>query len=257
MARPALDDAAWASRWRHRSTLEKAVLSLGLLAVAVASPGWVMSLVILAVCVVIALVWARVPARGYLIALLAPVSFVLIGAAAIAVHIGSAPDDAVWAWGPFSATADSLLRAATVSARSIAAFSAMLLLAATTPVSDVLAGLRRIRVPEVLIDIAGLMYRMLFALLSASSAIREAQAARLGYSSGLTARRSFGMLGGAVLMQAWNRARRLEAGLAGRGYTGSLRTLAAPHPVSIPFIAASVLVVVALAAASVLQVIVR
>ena len=32
--RPTLDDAAWSSRWRTRSTLEKSILCLGLLLVA-------------------------------------------------------------------------------------------------------------------------------------------------------------------------------------------------------------------------------
>ena len=257
MGRPALDDAAWASRWRNRSTLEKAVLSLGLLGVAVASPGAVMSLVTLVVCVVIALAWARVPARGYLLAVLAPTSFVLMGAVVIAVSIGAVGADPLWAWGPLSVTEDSLRQATTVSLRSVAALSAMLLLAATTPMSDLLTGLRRARVPEVLVDIAGLVYRMLFALLAAATTIRSAQAARLGYSSGRAARRSIGMLGGANADQVWHRARRLEAGLEGRGYTGSLRTLSAPRPVSVPFLVAAVLVVALLAAGSIASVIAR
>ena len=74
-----------------------------------------------------------------------------------------------------------------------------------------------------------------------------------GAASGRAARRSLGGLAGAVMTQAWNRARRLEAGLAGRGYDGSLRTLSVARPVSVPFVVLSVLVVAALAAASIVQ----
>lgn len=251
MARLVLDDTAWNSSWRTRSTAEKALLSLGLLVLAVTSPGPLVSLLLLGVSMAIALVFARVPVRGYLLALAGPASFVLLGALVIAVHLGRTPVDAVWSWGPISATRDSLSLAAQVTARSVAAFSALLLLASTTPMTDVLSGLRRCRVPEVLIDIAGLIYRMLFSLLGAASAIMEAQRSRLGYASGRAARRSIGALGGAVLLQAWNRAHRLEAGLAGRGYSGSLRTLGAARPVSIPFVIASCLVLTTLAAASI------
>lgn len=250
MARLALDDAAWNSRWRTRSTAEKSLLSLGLLLVAVTATGPLVSLVVLAVSAVIALGWARVPVRGYAVALLAPAFFVLPGTLVVAIHLGPAASNAAWSSGPFWATRESLLLAGTVAMRSVAAFSALLLLAATTPMTDVLSGLRRVRAPEVLVDIAGLIYRMLFSLLDAVSAIMEAQRARLGYSSGRAARRSMGRLGGAVMLQAWRRAQRLEAGLAGRGYTGSLLTLRESRPVSTPFVLTSVGIVGVLAAVS-------
>ncbi|WP_153503936.1 cobalt ECF transporter T component CbiQ [Cumulibacter manganitolerans] len=257
MSRLALDDTAWNSRWRTRSTGEKALLSLGLLALAVTSPDPRTSLLVLGVAMTVALAFARVPVRGYLLGLLGPASFVLLGSVVIAVHLGTVPRDAVWAWGPLSATHQSLLLAARVTARSLAAFAALLLLASTTPMTDVLAGLRRCRVPEVLIDIAGLVYRMLFSLLGATAAIMEAQRARLGYSTGRAARRSVGSLGGAVLVQAWNRAHRLEAGLAGRGYSGSLRTLGAARPVSAPFVGWTLAMLLVLAAASIASAVLR
>lgn len=230
------------------------MLSLGLLSVAVTSPSGRISAVVLGVCAAVALIAARVPLRPYVLALLGPTVFLLIGASVIAVHIGTAPPDAVWAWGPFSATRASLLLALTVSLRSIAAFAALLLLAMTTPLSDVLTGLRRLRVPDILIDIAGLTYRMLFSLLGSASAIMEAQRSRLGYSSGPAARRSVGGLASAVLIQAWTRAQRLEAGLAGRGYTGSLRTISPVRTVSPAFLTAACLLIAALATLSILTV---
>ncbi|MGJ3508126.1 cobalt ECF transporter T component CbiQ [Enemella sp. A6] len=257
MARPALDDAAWNSPWRTRSTLEKAVLSLGLLLVAVTSPTTAVSGLVLLVSVLIALVGARIPPRGYALALLGPATFVLIGAVVIAVLVGRPPAEAIWSWWLLSATDDSLALAAQVTTRSVASFSAVLLLAATTPMSDLLAGLRALRVPEVLVEIAGLMYRMLFSLLSSAGAIMEAQRARLGYASASSARRSVGGVGGAVLRQAWTRAQRLEAGLEGRGYTGSLRTLTPPRPVSRRFLVLSGLLLVTLMSISITTAVLR
>lgn len=251
MARLALDDAAWNSPWRARSTLEKAVLSLGLLLVAVTSPTPAVSLVVLVVSMSIALFGARVPPRGYLLALLGPSSFVAIGAVVIALQVGTPPADAFAAWWLLSVTTDSLGLATHVVTRSIAAFSAMLLLAATTPMTDLLSGLRSLRVPAALVDVAGLMYRILFSLLGSAATIMEAQRARLGYATGSAARRSVGAAGGAVLRQAWTRAQRLEDGLAGRGYTGSLRTLTPPRPVSQRFLILTGLLLVTLAVMSV------
>lgn len=254
MARLALDEAAWTNAWRGRSAAEKSVLALGLLVVAVTASRPVVAMTVLAVAVVVALVGARVPARTYLKAVAAPIAFVALGAVSVAVTIGAGtPSAALWSLGPVSVTPATLARAVEVSTRSFAAMAALMLLATTTPVSDLLTGLRRLRVPEAIIDIAALIYRMLFTLLDAVASIREAQAARLGYASGRSARHSLGHLGAAVLRQAWSRARRLEDGLAGRGYTTSLRTLAVQRPVSVPFVLASSALVVILAGWSVVM----
>lgn len=252
MARLTLDDAAWTGAWRSRSVAEKSLLSLGLLALAVASTGPIASLGVLLSAVVAALVLARVPRRTYALALLAPIAFLAISLPAIAVSVGTSPVDPVWSAGWLHLEAGGVATAGEVGLRSVAALAAMLLLPLTTPMVSLLAGLRRMRVPEVLIDVAGLVYRMLFALLDSVAAIREAQSARLGYAGSAAARRSMGLLGAAVLRRAWVRSQRLEQGLAGRGYAGSLRTLDQPHPVDRGFVTATVVLLVVLAGLAVL-----
>ena len=252
MARFALDEAAWSGPWRLRSTGEKALLSLGLLTVAATSRSLWVSLVVLAVAVSTALFAARVPKRTYALAVVGPMTFVAVGAIPMALTFGGQPTDVLASLGPVSLTSTGLYAAAAVAVRSAAAMAAMTLLAATTPMVDLLAGLRRLRVPEVLVDIAGLVYRMLFTLMDSVLAVREAQAARLGFVDGRTARRSMGLMAGSVLGRAWQRSRRLEEGLRGRGYAGSLRTLPRETVVSVPFMAVSGLIVTALAATSIL-----
>ena len=80
--------------------------------------------------------------------------------------------------------------------------------------------------------------RQIFALLDAASAIRAAQAGRLGYASGRAARRSVGQLCAAVLVAAWDKARRLEDGLAGRGGVAAVPLVPA-RSVSTPFVLAA------------------
>ena len=104
-------------------------------------------------------------------------------------------------------------------------------------------------VPEVAVDIAAVTYRMIFALLDAASAIRAAQAGRLGYASGRAARRSVGQLCAAVLVAAWDKARRLEDGLAGRGGVAAVPLVPA-RAVSTPFVLAAGALVVGLAGLS-------
>ena len=64
MARLAIDEAAWSNAWRTRSTAEKAVLALGLLAVAVTARSAPVALAVLVLAVGAALAGARVPTCG-------------------------------------------------------------------------------------------------------------------------------------------------------------------------------------------------
>lgn len=253
MARLALDDAAWSGPWHTRSVAEKSLLCLGLLTLAISSPGPIFSAAVLATAIVAALLIARVPRGTFFAAIAAPATFLIISLPAIAVSVGANPLDAVASLGPVHLESAGIDQAVAVGARSVAAMAAMLLLPLTTPMVDLLDGMRRLRVPEALIDIAALVYRMLFSLLDSVASIREAQTARLGYAGSKQARNSFGLLGAAVLRRAWIRSQRLEQGLLGRGYTGSLATLHEPTPVDRGFVLLTVLMLLTLTAASVLS----
>ncbi len=123
-------------------------------------------------------------------------------------------------WAP-----DAAARAGSLAGHALAGTAAVLLLATTTPMSDLLPALRRLHVPDAVVEVASVTYRLLFVLLESLRTIREAQAARMGYSSPLRSYRSSGALAAAVLTRSWDRARRLQDGLAGRGMETGLRVL--------------------------------
>ncbi len=81
-------------------------------------------------------------------------------------------------WAP-----DAGARAGSLVGHALAGSAAVLLLAATTPMSDLLPALRRLRVPAAVVEVASVTYRLLFVLLESLRTIREAQTARMGYSS--------------------------------------------------------------------------
>ena len=64
-----LDDAAWSSPWRTRSTLEKSLLCLGLLLVAATTTSLVVASLV-GVCAVGLAAVARVPARVWCLSLI-------------------------------------------------------------------------------------------------------------------------------------------------------------------------------------------
>ena len=238
----AVDDAAWASAWRRRSPADKLLLCVGLVICALALPAWPGSLFVGGTAIVLALGPAHVPPRIFVRAVRWPLSFITIGALTAVVQV----DAAGLGWAP-----DAGDRAGSLVGHALAGSAAVLLLATTTPMSDLLPALRDLRVPAAVVDVASVVYRLLFVLLESLHTIREAQTARLGYSSVGRSYRSSGALAAAVLTRSWDRARRLQEGMAGRGMETGLRVLPDVLPSSRVFVGATVLGLAALTTLSV------
>lgn len=229
----ALDNTAWDSPWRRRRVRDKATLSLGLLACAIALPWWPGGIATGIVALAILLGPARVAPGLLCRAMSAPLVFIAVGAASLLVTLS-------WSGGPVIGITPSTAPAVTVAVRGVSATLSVFVLAATTPMADLVAALGRARVPQACIDVVTVAYRLIFVLLDSTRAVREAQAARLGYDNRRAAFRSTAMLAGAVLVRSWDRAQRMEAGLAGRGSGEALRTLDPPAHGSTAFLVAAV-----------------
>jgi cobalt/nickel transport system permease protein len=89
---------------------------------------------------------------------------------------------------------------------------------------------------------------MSFLLLDSVRRIREAQAARLGHTTRAATWRSLAGLGATAFVRAFDRAARLQTGLAGRGYDGTLRVLVPEARVSVRFVGAGVALLAAVTA---------
>ncbi|CAL9392586.1 cobalt ECF transporter T component CbiQ [Streptomyces sp. enrichment culture] len=236
-----IDAAAHSSRWRRRHPVDKAVLGLGLTVLAISLPPWPGAALVLATALALLLGPARVPGRRLWRAYRVPLAFCVTGALPLLVQVGGSG-------GFLSPAAHGPQRAAEVLLRTSAASLGVLLFAFTTPVSDLLPRLVRAGVPAPLVDVALVTYRMSFLLLDAVRRVRQAQAARLGHTTRAAAWRSLGGLGATAFVRSFDRAARLQAGLAGRGYDGTLRVLVPEVRVSVPFTAASLALLAALAA---------
>lgn len=237
-----LDDAAWASPWRRRAVGDKVLLSVGLVLVALVCPPWPTTLLVIAVVVALMLGPGRLSPKMVVGCALAPAVFLLIGGLPIAIEIGPNPVGTVLAQvGPVALTKEGLLRAAEVAAHGVAGTMALMLLACTTPMVDLLAAMRRVGIPAPAVDVAMLMYQMIFGLGSTVVKISEAQAARLGHSTFKRTLQSSATLIGTAFIRAMDGAMRKSEGLAGRGYVNDLTTLGVHLHHSPRFVAATLL----------------
>jgi cobalt/nickel transport system permease protein len=240
----ALDAQAYTNPWRSRHPAEKAALALGLLACAVALPPWPGALIVGAVALVLLTGPARLAPRQVLRALRVPLLFVAVGSLPLLVAVGGSP---LIRYEP-----SGVPLAAGLAGRATAALLCLILLAATTPLADALPRLHRIGVPPAVTEVAALIYRLVFLLLDTATAVREAQAGRLGFRTWRTTYRSVAGQAGAIFTRSFGRARAWEQGLALRGYTGSLRVQVEERPVSRPFLAATTALLVAVVAGTML-----
>lgn len=206
-----IDRIAHTNRWRTRALIEKLVLALGLMTLALALPPGLASLAVIVAAGLACVRGAGVPLHTWGLLLAAPLGFVLTGAVTLLFAVG--PDGIGLAPGGLAA-------ACALTLRATAAIAALSVLTLTTPATDLVAGARRIGVPADIVEIALLTYRFLLLLGDTALAMHSAQAARLGHVGFARRIRSAGLIAANLLPRALDRAHRLEIALAARGWTG-------------------------------------
>lgn len=213
------------NRWRGRHPAEKAVLAGGMLAVVVAIPPGGVTGAVAILMTGAALFGARVSWRRFRDALLVPAGFLAVGTLPILVSFAWDRE----AGGPTVGVDPPA--AGGVVLRGLAAITCLAFFATTTPVCDVLELMRAVRCPGFVVELTMLTYRFSQELVASARTVRLAQRLRLGYGSAADFR-SLGLLGATLLPRAVGRARRLERGLAARGYDGDLPVLSTARPAS-------------------------
>jgi cobalt/nickel transport system permease protein len=93
------------------------------------------------------------------------------------------------------------------------------ILSFSTPMIEILETLRLCKVPNLIIDLAAMMYRYVFILTETSHNMRRAQLSRMGDSSSwLQQARDIGKVAGCVLTKSLDRSIRVYKAMLSRGY---------------------------------------
>ena len=228
----AIDIIAHTNAWSGRHPGEKSLLGGSLLVLSVLLPPWPAAVLIIVAVFAALMLGARIPLASVLRVLALPLAFLLSGGAMLAVSLDLDAEGTA-----IQISGESLEAAAAVSLRALAATSATMLIILTTPLPALIHLARRLRLPEPLIELCFLVYRFTGLTIALATTAHQAQRNRLGHGSFATSLRSTGLLAARLLPQTLIRAERLQAGLAARGYDGSLRTLAPRWRLSAPFVA--------------------
>lgn len=162
-------------------------------------------------------------------------SFVALPFALAAVTLPfTIPGTSLAQLGPLSVSLEGSVRFASIVVKSWVSVQIAILMAATTPFSNLLWALHALRVPRVLVGIIGFMYRYLFVLSDEAARMMRARDARSAGGVGKSGRSLFwrgkvagGMIG-TLMIRAFERSERIYAAMVSRGYDGDMRMLTPP-----------------------------
>jgi cobalt/nickel transport system permease protein len=144
----------------------------------------------------------------------------------------------VWHW-TLVITTEGMARFFSIALKSWISVQAAILLAASTPFPDLLAAMRAVKIPRLLVAIFGLMWRYLFVLVDEALRLLRARAARSGQSDrpdmkpgGRLAWRAHvaGNMAGNLFVRAFERSDRIYVAMLSRGYDGEVRSAPLPAP---------------------------
>ncbi len=125
----------------------------------------------------------------------------------------------------FGLSVEGLWGAWTIFAKGTLGVSASVLMAATTPVPEILSGMDRLRVPRVITAIAGFMVRYLEVIAGEIRRQRIAMLSRGYRPRWLWQARGLATAAGALFVRAYERGERVYFAMASRGYQGQMPVL--------------------------------
>ena len=129
-----------------------------------------------------------------------------------------------------SLSVDGLWAAFNIAAKAFIGASASIVLAATTPVTGLLEGFTRLRVPRVLISIVAFMIRYLDLLVGQLGRMRTAMVARAHDPRWLWQAKPIASSAGALFVRSYERGERVHQAMLARGYTGVMPDIdSRPH----------------------------
>lgn len=217
------DEDAYRASVVHRLDARSKMLALpGLLLVSVSTPasGWGVFAVLAAALAVVALL-SRVPLGHLLRRCLVVVPFLLV-VVAFAPFLPADRAAGGYSLGLAGAAgpASPALVVWNVLAKGLLSVFAVVLLTSTTPFPQLLEGLRRLKAPHVFVLLLGFTYRYLFVLSDELMRMLRAREARGFSPRWLWHARSLGHLIGSTFIRTYERAERVHAAMAARGYEG-------------------------------------
>lgn len=170
----------------------------------------------------------KTPGHYYLTLMTVPAVFILLSCLAILVELAPAPMGVLClpVGGRFlCVTPQNQHLALRTLLRALGAVSCLYMLSLSTPVSRIIAQLRRVRVPAVVVELMYLIYRYLFVLLETHQQMVHASESRLGYRDARASVKTMLKNSLGLIFISLRRTSDMLAAMEARCYDGEIRFL--------------------------------
>ncbi len=227
-----IDTLSYTSRLRQVNPGEKFAFCMLTLIFCVVSRSLAVAGVVLAATGFLTVRRGGIPLSRYLSLLRIPAVFLLLCSAAVMVNLSRTPLNAfalpIGSW-YLTGSEEEILAGFRLALTALSAVSCLYFLALSTPPPDLLYLGKKLHVPGLILELMLLIYRYLFLLLFAASAITTAQESRLGNHNLRASLRSFSQMAGTVFLLALRRSNALYDAMESRCYDGEIRVLSLPR----------------------------
>jgi len=232
-----IDSYAYNNNLKTVHPAEKALFAMITMVVCLASPTVITPLIVLALMAGGIIFKAGIPARVFVRLMLIPFSFLLISVLTIAFSI-STISSGFWLSQTIKGLTigihyPDLITAIHLFLRSLGAVSCLYFLALTTPITELITVLNKLKVPVIITELMVLIYRFIFVFMETATTINRAQSSRLGYVTMRSSFRSMSGLFSALLGKVFVKSQELYNAMAARCYTGEIKVLTKKHPINL------------------------
>jgi len=160
----------------------------------------------------------------YFSMLAVPLGFMFMSGLAIAVEIKFS--------GGFSIAlpAENIRRALHITSKAFGSVSAMYMMSLSTPVSEIIAVLGKLKMPAIITELMNLMYRYIFILVDSQVKMRNSAASRMGWKNYRTSMKTFGLIGGNIFAVSLHKANDYYNAIESRCSSGRMKFLVKKKP---------------------------
>ena len=231
-----IEQFVYSNKLRDNHPLERVVFALFTMAMALFFKDWKVHFLIILSMYFLLVFRAKIQSRVVLKLLLLPLSFLLIGVFTIAVQISSLDLPYLYSFTflnyNFGITMSSLQIAFSTMTVSLSAVCCLYFMALTTPMVELLYVFQLFKLPDAIIELMSLIYRLIFVFIDTAFNIYYAQQARYGHSSFKKSITSFALLFANLWGKAFFKSKNLLQSLESRGFDGNLKVLSPEYSFS-------------------------
>ena len=217
-----VDYYAYASRMRSWNAGFKVLFSIISLLLCIACNNLFVSLAVIFFMGFLTVAVGGLKLHHYISMLLVPIIFLIFGTIAIAIGFSMHP---VGQYHVHYCSKASLLKAGNLVLKALGAVSALYMMTLTTPLSEIIAVLRKAHVPKLIIELMNMIYRYIFIMIDTHSRMKNSAESRLGYCDFKTSCYSFGQVASNLLVVSLKRGNNYYNALEARCYNGDLQFL--------------------------------